>query len=308
MAALTLEEYVLSRNKQDAAIRHEFCKVDEVLGEMRAEFNSRIDEMLAEFDKMRAEFDEMRAESKKRFGEIYGAFLHVSWLTQKNDAVQYNSRARPWMRPKPPPLYDLDQGLSHLPPDECPASIKSSFKLRDPKTPGQFATLLNLAQKYGVDDYQMWGFNGEEGESDCESDETNEYITNISLEEATRKYPRRAVEKLAGLWGLDEESYDDSEARRAALLPKAGKRSRESKSPRDTKRQEHGQPKLGSQRIALAYRTSSNSEDQIVIPNSSVSCRVSDSKNVSHSDIVSHVSDSQGSRLQATNKSLLHPT
>ena len=289
---LTLDDYVEARNKQDAAIREEFSKIDSRIDEVEAHLGGRI--------------DEMGADIKSRFDEMYSVFNHIHWLTERSDATQYNSRARPWMRPKPPPIYDWKLGLRYLSPDECPASVKSFFQLRDPQTPDQVATLVNLVERYDIGDYLTWGVDYDSGSnSDCESDQ----IKLISREEATKRYPRRAVEKLASLWGLDEESYDDFEARRATLPFKTGKRSRESESPRHAKRPEHGQPKPGSEPmvVGLAHRTSESEgfENPSVIPRSTPSIIPQSTPSViprstpsiipQSTPSVSHVSPSSGS-------------
>ena len=298
---LTLDDYIESRNKQDAAIREEFSKIDSRIDEVEAHLGGRIDEMGGRIDEVEAHLggriDEMGADIKSRFDEMYSVFNHIHWLTERSDATQYNSRARPWMRPKPPPIYDWKLGLRYLSPDECPASVKSFFQLRDPQTPDQVATLVNLVERYDIGDYLTWGVDYDSGsDSDCESDQ----IKLISREEATKRYPRRAVEKLASLWGLDEESYDDFEARRATLPFKTGKRSRESESPRHAKRPEHGQPKPGSEPmvVGLTHRTSESEgfENPTVIPRSTPSVIPQSIPSVipESTPSVSHVSPSSG--------------
>ena len=100
MAVLTLDDYVEARDKQDAAIREEFSKIDSRIDEMEARFDKTLtlDDYIEsrnkqdaaireEFSKIDSRFDEMGADIKSRFDEMYSVFNHIHWLIERSDAT-----------------------------------------------------------------------------------------------------------------------------------------------------------------------------------------------------------------------------
>ncbi|KAJ2895705.1 hypothetical protein MKZ38_006249 [Zalerion maritima] len=160
-----------------------------------------------------------REKLDREFAKVNARIDDLFNLAKRSDAISYNGLLR-WY----------------------PTTARAFFRLRYPRTDGDKNLLVDLVKFYEIQDYQRWPIDSDI--DNVEYDDPNQpnktsFDEHISLEEATRIYPRRAVEALAVIPGLDEERFDDFEARAATVPSTVTKRTGAWEAPRDAKRVEY---------------------------------------------------------------------
>ncbi|KAK9420192.1 hypothetical protein SUNI508_06720 [Seiridium unicorne] len=198
---LSLEQYLGLRDKQDRDIRRDVDK--------------RFDIIDKRFDSIDKRFEGV----DKRFESFDYRLTELTVDVKRNEAISYNSRVRnPILPIRPIPIYDASKGLTY--PTAIPKNARMFFRLRSAFTERDRSLLLYLVKFYQLEGYRGWN-SKEAYETDSDSGEEDLVEEDlgadedISLEEATKRYPRRAVETLSLLFGLDEDTFIEFEAKAA---------------------------------------------------------------------------------------------
>ncbi|KAI1841714.1 hypothetical protein JX265_012062 [Neoarthrinium moseri] len=211
-----------------ASVRSEFrSEFASVRSEFRSEFAAVRSESRSEFaavrSEFRSEFAAVRSESRNEFAAVRSEFRRefdeLSANVRRLEAIFYNTRLRnPILPLRPIPIYNTQKGVVY--PDKFPKNAKRFFRLKNPTTPSDKSLLLYLVRFYDVEGHVGWDTDESEYEtdSDCDQDDLGSGSRErLSLEDATRRHPHKAVETLSIIFGLDEDAFIEFVNRAAAF-------------------------------------------------------------------------------------------
>lgn len=203
----TYNQYVSARQKQDDRLKREFSNVHTRIDELDDRVDARFNKVDARFDKIDALLQKMDA----RMDRMDTRMDEMSVDIKRSEALSVNARLRhPFFPIRPIPAYHHGSGLVF--PDTYPKDAKTFFSLREPSSDAQKRLLIYLVRFYDIQGYKNWTSNSNtswDEDEVLEADASSSFDSNksVSLEDATLRYPKKAVESLAIIFGLDEAYF-----------------------------------------------------------------------------------------------------